>query len=284
MPQAPRELATLVVEDAAYVIPNPSRVEETETFPQRYAESQARLTNAFLRGLRPDITARMTSERYTSYEQVVEAARKAEWMKDSVSSGVFNVEADVNAMGSTRNRPGGKFRPKKGQGQENRDFPKNDACFRCGKNGHWAAECRQPSKNFATSEQNYLQKSRPTQQYYQPPRGKFSSRGRGRFKGNSRTTPNTERVGRLPWNPRDPKRRKWMVQRRAGLNRKNRYRQRVHNLTGQEIEDSYTTEEMELAELETELEKYPEEYEQYQLEVEEFQDALDEEEDEEPKN
>lgn len=283
MPQAPRELATLVVGSAAYVIPNPAKAEESETFPQRYAESQARLANAFLRGLRPDITARLTSDRYTDYEQVVEAARKAEWMKDSVSTGVFNVEVDVHAMNSVKNRTGGRFKPK--FGQENKEFPKNDACFRCGKSGHWAAECRQPSKTFATSEQAYVQRARPTQQYYQPPRGKFSARGRGRFRGNNRTVPNRGKVSSLPWNPRDPRRRKWMVQKRAGLNRKMKYRHRVHNLTGQEIENSFTTEEIELAELEEELERYPDEYELYQVEVEEFQDALDgDDQDEEPKN
>ena len=67
------------------------------------------------------------------------------------------------------------------------------------------------------------------------------------------------------------------------MNRKNKFRRRVHNITGEEVEDTYTGEEIELAELEEELEQFPEEYEQYQLEVEEFQAAI-ENEDDQPKN
>jgi Zinc knuckle len=279
MPRSPRELAVLVADKVSYVIPNPSKKEEEEVFPQRYEEAQSRLANAFLRGLRPEITARMTSERYTSFEQVVEAARKAEWMKDSISTGMIHtLEAEVNAM-NVKDRSGGRFKPR-GKGQQGQQS--NDACFRCGRSGHWAAECRQPNKAFATSEQAHVQRARPTQQYYNPPRGKFS-RGRGGFRGNGSRAGQGGREP-LPWNPRDPRRRKWMVQKRAGLNRKMKYRHKVHNLTGQEIEDSYTTDEYELAQLEEVLEKSdPQDYEQYQLEVEEFQDAVDQCEDE-PKN
>ena len=280
LPKSPRELATLVVGTASYVIPNPNRAEEEESFPQRYTESQARLANAFLRGLRPDIAARLTSERYTNYEQVVEAARKAEWMKESVSTGIIHsLEVDMHAM-NIRGRTGGRFKYKRGQG--NREFPKNDACFRCGKSGHWAAECTQPNKTFSNSEQANFQRSRPTQKFYTPPRGRYS-RGRGGFKGTGHPFQNKGKGGPLPWNPRDPQRRRWMVQKRAGLNRKNKFRRRVHNITGEEVEDTYTGDEIELAELEEELEQFPEEYEQYQLEVEEFQAAI-ENEDDQPKN
>jgi hypothetical protein len=63
-----------------------------------------------------------------------------------------------------------------------------------------------------------------------------------------------------------------------------KYRHKVHNLTGQEIEDTFTTDEYQLAQLEEELEKSdPQDYEQYQLEVEEFQEAVDQCADE-PKN
>lgn len=280
LPKVPRELVTLVVGSTAVVIPNPSMAEEQETFPQRYSEGQSRLANAFLRGLRPDIAARLTSEQYTEYDQVVEAAKKAEWMKESVSAGIIHaLEVDVNAM-NIRNRPGGRFKPKFGHG--NRDTPKNDACFRCGGSGHWAAECTQPKKTYPNSEQANFQKSRPTQKFYTPPRGRYS-RGRGGFKGTGQPFHTKGRGGPLPWNPRDPRRRKWMVQKRAGLNRKVKYRQRVHNLTGQEIENTFSEGEIDLAELEEELEQDPDEYEQYQLEVEEFQAAL-ENEDDQPKN
>lgn len=279
MPRAPRELAVLVADKVSYVIPNPSKKEEDESFPERYAEAQSRLANAFLRGLRPEITARMTSERYTSYEQVVEAARKAEWMKDSISTGMIHtLEAEVNAM-NIKDRSGGRFKPR-GKGQQGQQS--SDACFRCGRSGHWAAECRQPNKAFATSEQAHVQRSRPTQQYYNPPRGKFS-RGRGGFRGNGSRAAKGGREP-LPWNPRDPRRRRWMVQKRAGLIRKMKYRHKVHHMTGQEIEDTFTSDEVDLARLEEELEQTdPQDYEQYQLEVEEFQSALDEYE-EEPKN
>lgn len=274
MPKAPRELSVLVADKATYVIPNPAKKEEDESFPQRYAESQARLANAFLRGLRPEITARLTSERYTEFEQVVEAAKKAEWMKDSVSTGmIHSLEAEVNSM-NVRDRAAGRFKAK-GRGQQNNQ--QNDACFRCGKSGHWAAECRQPAnKAFGTSEQAHVQRVRPTQQYYNPPRGKYSSRGRGGFRGNNSGATRGGKEG-LPWNPRDPRRRRWMVQRRAGLNRRLKFRYRVHHLTGQEVENTFTEDEIALAQLEEQLEQMdPQDYEQYQLEVEEFQNALDE--------
>ena len=67
LPKVPGELVTLVAGSTAGVIPNPCKTEEKETFPQRYAEGQSKLANAFVRGLRPDIAAWLTSDRYTEY-------------------------------------------------------------------------------------------------------------------------------------------------------------------------------------------------------------------------
>lgn len=77
-----------------------------------------------------------------------------------------------------------------------------------------------------------------------------------------------------------------MVRRRVGLNRKLRFKRSNFHLTGEAAANSYTEDEIDLAQLEGELE--PEEFEQYQLEVKDFDEnyASDSESDyeDDPKN
>jgi hypothetical protein len=258
MPSAPAELAVLMAGTQNFVMPNPLREEETVTFKQRLSESQAKLTNAFLRGLRPDITSRMTSEKYTTFEQVKKAAESAEWMKDSIQTGMIHtLNVGVNAMNI---RGQDRFK-NKDQNQQ-----KSDACFRCGKTGHWAAECRYPVATGAPTGQAHFQKSKPAFNKRSSPQ-----RGRGGFRGRSRPVKMNKNGTNLPWNPRDPRRRKWMVRRRVGLNRKMQFKRRNFHLTGEPAANSFTEDEIDLAQLEGELE--PEEFEQYQLEVAEFDET-----------
>lgn len=258
MPSAPAELAVLMAGTQNFVMPNPLREEETVTFKQRLSESQAKLTNAFLRGLRPDITSRMTSEKYTTFEQVKKAAESAEWMKDSIQTGMIHtLNVGVNAMNI---RGQDRFK-NKDQNQQ-----KSDACFRCGKTGHWAAECRYPVATGAPTGQAHFQKSKPAFNKKSSPQ-----RGRGGFRGRSRPVKMNKNGTNLPWNPRDPRRRKWMVRRRVGLNRKMQFKRRNFHLTGEPAANSFTEDEIDLAQLEGELE--PEEFEQYQLEVAEFDET-----------
>lgn len=259
MPKAPAELAVLEAGNKRYVLPNPMRTEETSTFHERLAQAQAKLTNAFLRGLRPDITARMTSEKYTEFEQVKKAAENAEWMNQSISTGMIHtLEVGVNAMNmGGQNR----FNRNKNQFQK-----KSDACFRCGKSGHWASECKVHMPPVATLEQAHYQKSKPAFN-----KRKFSPRGRGNFRGKTRHM-SRKPGNNLPWNPRDPHRRKWMVRRRVALNRRMKNRRVNYHLTGESVDETYTKDEIDLAELEGQLDS--DEFEQYLLDVDEFDKTL----------
>jgi hypothetical protein len=259
MPKAPAELVALVIGDKRYVLPNPLREEDKLAFSEKLEQAQAKLTNSLLRGLRPDITSRMTSAKYTTFEQVKQAAENAEWMNQSINTGMIHtLEVGVNAMNlGGRN----KFNKNRNQFQK-----KNDACFRCGKGGHWASECKVHMPPVATLEQAHYQRSKPAFN-----RGKFSPRDKGHFRGKSRHR--SRKSGQnLPWNPRDPQRRKWMVRRRVALNRRMRNRRVNYHLTGESAEESFSNDEIALAKLEDQLGS--DEYEQYMLEVEDFDKTL----------
>jgi hypothetical protein len=95
-------------------------------------------------------------------------------------------------------------------------------CFDCNQPGHFAAEC--PYKKSWPEKGNFQQKNQQ------------------------------RRAKQLPWNAQDPKRRRWMVQKRAQINQRFRQNRRVHQLTGEPEEDlEYTEEDQELFQLEEEL-------------------------------
>lgn len=269
MPRAPHELAVLMAGNKTYVMPNPMREEEEATFPERLAESQSKLANSYLRGLRPDITSRLTSEKYTDFNQVVEAAKKAEWMKDSIQTGMIHtLEVEVNAMSLGAKKTNfSKFEKRDPGGQ------KNGACFRCGKTGHWAAECRLPGASVAMTEQANFQRSKAQltsrRQFPLGTRGGFRGRSRGRRSGQFVPRP-------IPWNPKNPRRRRWMVRRRAILNKRTgRQRHQLHHLH-LESEEDFTANEVALGYLEKELrEEDPAAYEVYLMEVSEFEENPD---------
>ena len=287
-PRAPHELAVLVAGTKTYVMPNPMREEEEATFPERLKESQTKLANSYLRGLRPDITSRMTSDKYTDFAQVVEAAEKAEWMKDSIQTGMIHtLEVEVNAMNLGGKKNNFKFERKDQGGQ------KNDACFRCGKTGHWAAECRLPGASVAMTEQANFQRSRAQltnrRQFPLGTRGGFRGRGRGSNRKFGQFAPRP-----IPWNHRHPARRSWMVRRRAALNKRvgsrgGGRRFRLHHLFDETEEDSADYNEA-LTCLEQDLQgEDPAEYEVYLMEVAEMEETYDgiveeEEYEEAPKN
>ena len=259
-PSTPGELKVLVTMDKCYIIPNPMKKEEMEVYPREVATSRSLLSPAFLRNMKPDIASRLPSERYTEFDQLVEAAKKAEWMKNSISTGMIHaidVDCSVNAVG---NESKGHFQGKQGE--------KKGDCFNCGKPGHWASECKDApassGKPFGAFNPRPFRK--PAVWRGGRRTGGVSSRGRGSFKRSPRN--------KMSWNPREPGRRRWMVQHRAGLNRKLRHRHQVHAL-GVEVEENYTEEDIELAHLEEELEQDAEEFEQYQREVEEFENQLE---------
>jgi hypothetical protein len=236
-------------------LPNPKREDELALYPDKLAQAQAKLTNAFLRGLRPDITARMKSEKYADFEQVKQAAEAAEWMNKSISTGMIHtLEVGVNAMNL-----GGQNRFSKNKSHSQK---KSDACFRCGKHGHWASECRVQMPGGAATEHAHFQRSKPAFN-----KKKFAPRGRGRFRGRPKSSPRKTGTN-LPWNPRDPQRRRWMVRRRVGLNRKMKHRRTNYHLTGEQADETFTADEVDLAQLEQMYDS--DEYEQYMLEVDEF--------------
>ena len=251
LPKAPAELAVMVVGTKRYVLPNPKREDEQALYPDRLAQAQAKLTNAFLRGLRPDVTSRMASVKYTDFEQVKQAAEAAEWMNKSISTGMIHtLEVGVNAMNL-----GGQNRFSKNKNQSQK---KSDACFRCGKHGHWASDCRVQMHAGAAMEHAHFQRSKPAFN-----KKKFAPKGRGRFRGRSKNM--SRKTGtNLPWNPRDPQRRRWMVRRRVGLNRRMKHRRANYNLTGEQ-DETFTPDEHDLAQLEKQYDS--DEFEQYMLEV-----------------
>ena len=96
-------------------------------------------------------------------------------------------------------------------------------------------------------------------------RGGFRGRGRGRKRfSRTVTTP-------IPWNPRNPHRRQWMIRRRAMLNRRfGGRRHQVNHLS--EIDSEFTADEVALECLEKELQEVdPEAFAVYQMEVAEYE-------------
>jgi hypothetical protein len=259
LPVEPEELKAFVTDGYTYVIPNPMYSEDDMGYNQQLKAVQNELSGPFYRGLLPEIKNRMNSQIYDDLGIVQIEAEKAEWILSQESPPkIHNLEVldepedeaddedeEVNALVKGKRRvPAREWSRKtkpgvKGyQAKEKKKFTPDEgreekgACFRCKQYGHWIANC--PVRVVQNRFQNWE-------------RRRFGSRPPARQNAFKSTNPRGTR--------------KWMVQKRAALNKKGRNR-RVHNLET----DEYSDEEMELCHMEAELAE--EDFQNYAEEVE----------------
>jgi hypothetical protein len=158
LPTPPRELAVLQVGASEWTFPNPLLQEQEKEYEAQRDGALRLIVRYFLAGLRPEIREKVTSDVYTDYRQLVEAAIKAERMRQTVLSmgHVHHVresddpaEAEANALQAKWK--GRKVKVKKGKPEmEQSRATKDTKCFECGKMGHFARDCRSrdPSKRI----------------------------------------------------------------------------------------------------------------------------------------
>jgi hypothetical protein len=178
LPIPPKELSVISYPRSEYTLPNPMFSDQEREYEMQHKASLNLLTRYFLSGLRGDIKDRVASDKYTDYQDLVNAAVKAEWMKDSVfvSSKVHHVQqkndtdsdnndedeeqAEANVLRGqskfkgknvmTKKRPQShpykkelykkEFIPPQTKG-EIRKATKQDQCFYCQKYGHFSKDC-----------------------------------------------------------------------------------------------------------------------------------------------
>ena len=79
LPPIPDQLKAYECHEDRYIIPNPFFEEENEGYNMKLKNAENEMTNPFLRGLRPEISARLPAQKYETLEQIIEAAVSAEW-------------------------------------------------------------------------------------------------------------------------------------------------------------------------------------------------------------
>ncbi len=252
LPEQPRQLKVLITDTKSYVIPNPELEEELAKHTAVNNIALSQLTGYFLAGLRPEITSRLPTRKYADFHELVRSAEDAQWIKDSIAMGmIHSVQEDnsdeVNAMtkGKQDKAP---FRGKgkgqsKGQDQAtgNSKPGKMMLCYRCKQPGHLIRNCPYPALE-------------------QDPKKKFSTN-----KGDKKSSRS------LSWSPKDPKRRRWMVQKRAHLDQRFRKHRQAYATTEEAADDmEYSPEEEELFNLEQQLFEDEEDCQVYWQEVEEY--------------
>lgn len=173
MPRPPKELQVIrFPEGQTFVFPNPLVTEQNEQYKSGMDQVHVQLCNPFLRGLKPEIRARLHSKRYVRFDVAKQAAVEAEWMLtfEGVTVPVYNVQTDnadeevvhaltrggKNTRGTFRGRGrGGSFRGSRGRGRGGGSFypprgagnakPNSDRtrgeCFTCHKKGHFTRDC-----------------------------------------------------------------------------------------------------------------------------------------------
>ncbi len=296
LPPPPFLLKALLTTDSdgqehSVVLPNPFEVEEKKEWSENCDKATALMIDDFIRGLQPVIRRNLPKKKYASLQEAIDAARDTEdFEKRYEPNEVHHLQEPgqaeaVNAQFSGRQKRGN--------------------CHNCGRAGHWKNECRQPLRQkgaekpqnssvpeaaakFFTPQGSYVGKKGPWAWNRDQGRGGRSatrSFGRGRGRGTPSRGGKSGRIpsGKLPWNPKDPRRRRWMVNRRARMNFNHRFRERLNNLVEAEGEDhAFTPEEEELMMLEEQLKREdPEDYEAYKDEVYTVQEALVDEDSEE---
>lgn len=295
-PPHPGKLKALMHSEGATIIPNPVLGEETKDYFRMVEKAESSLMKIFMSGLRPDIQARLPSEIYLTFEQMVDGARKAEWIQGGINAGML--QKCSNPLYHVEDEPEGdechalvkREGNKKFQGKGNTGKTQyNGNCWNCGEFGHTKAECKKP-QNQEDSRRNVASYDRfgKFRKGFQPRRN-FSSRPMQyqrrstRFNTSRQMTPKIRNFLRVQkYNGKrssykDPTRRRWMTKNRARYNLRRKFEGRLYALNDEEMKDeevdNLTPEEQELFQLEYEMEE--KEFEEYMEEVFQIEEELE---------
>jgi hypothetical protein len=163
MPIRPSDIIYINVSGKPLAVPNPKYEQEKAIFLAVKAQSDAYLTQFFVSGLRHEIVSRMTTIKFDSLEQAVLVTQTAEEYLKSVQQ-IRVSHARVHAVSAPLKEM------EERSSYTDQERPKQGACFRCGREGHWKNECRSRSTSRNRSaERNQSSRSRS-------PRGKSFDR------------------------------------------------------------------------------------------------------------
>jgi hypothetical protein len=191
MPEGPRELVVLKYSSGdQYVFPNPLKADQERAYEAQYELAKIQLTPYFLGGLRSDIRQLLTSDKYVNFDDLVSAAVKAEWMRNSSSRSahVHNLEgsqegsqeAEANAaFGNYRGRGRGRGRGARGGGGRGNFTPGNARGGGQG-NQHQNDQKSTESKCWNCNEIDHFSRNCPYERAEQ--KGSNSKQNNGRFK------------------------------------------------------------------------------------------------------
>jgi hypothetical protein len=304
-PSHPGKLKVLMHENGATTIPNPTITEDMLDYNRMVEKAESSLMKVFMSGLRPDIQARLPSEIYTTFEQMVDGARKAEWIQGGISAGMLNKCTNhlYSLEGETNEQVHALISKKK----EWRDSSDNKQlsqgkfdgfCWGCGEKGHSKRNCQK--KPFELNQSNAGQgwgRSQGATANPRPMRGRGGFRGGRNYnnvasgnrnstfkRGNRRQLPSRLRNHlRFPSyngprrNIRDNNTRRWMVKSRARFNTRRRLEGSLYQLEGEQepeyTEEEFDDEEKELFLLEDQMSN--EEFQAYEEEVGQEEEQLD---------
>lgn len=294
LPEEPSELKILTIpnSEVEYVIPNPILEEEEAAYRTKYTHARNQLTRFLYRGLRTSTQARLTSEKYTDFDTLLENAVKAEWMKDSGTGGLVHhlqteeqtelqnlkqrvEQLSLHALNNKPFKPWSSFRGNRGKpGRATSGQQRDSTCFECGSLDHWVSECPNRKKNN--------DQQRKAQHY-----GLQRKTARGSIRGSHARRPTFQkqedkRPGRYfrSMSSKDPSKRRWMISRRVRSVKKQR---RLYHL-GTEATQEVSEDEQDLNDFEDQLfAEDPQEWQVYCQQVQEAEE-MEEEPDEETKN